>query len=194
MSIFDQISVCEWCKKKFTVADNRQRRFCRLECCWAWRRANKEKVKGAFKPGITPWNTGTKGVMQPNSGSFQKGRENERKQPIGAVCIRTQKGDGQRAWVKIADNGTSYDWKYRAVVVWESIYGPVPSGYVVHHKDRNKLNDAIENLELMSRAQHLLEHRHEHEERRKHAAAKAKHRANRSTVRKTTPAPKGIFP
>ena len=34
----------------------------------------------------------------------------------------------------------------------------IPKGYVIHHKDRNKLNDNPNNLELLSRLQHSVEH------------------------------------
>ena len=42
-----------------------------------------------------------------------------------------------------------YALKHR--VVWEQNNGPVPDGMVVVFKDGNKLNTAIENLELVSR-------------------------------------------
>jgi hypothetical protein len=32
---------------------------------------------------------------------------------------------------------------------------------IVHHKDRDKKNNAIENLEIMTRAEHMIEHRHD---------------------------------
>lgn len=41
--------------------------------------------------------------------------------------------------------------------VWEKYNGKIPSGYVVHHKDRNRLNYSIDNLELKSISEH---HRH----------------------------------
>lgn len=43
--------------------------------------------------------------------------------------------------------------------VWEKYHGMVPEGYVIHHKDENKLNWAIENLELLSRSNHIKEHK-----------------------------------
>lgn len=41
---------------------------------------------------------------------------------------------------------------------WIKHHGEIPEGYVVHHKDENKLNWNIENLELMSRGDHVLKH------------------------------------
>lgn len=137
------------------------------------RAAGQPPNSGTFQSGLTPWNKGTVGVMQPNSGSFQTGRESETKQPVGSVTIRKDKQGRDRAWVKVADNSDPYDWKPRAVVVWEKLNGPIPDGMIVHHKDRDTMNDIPNNLELMDRAGHLMEHRPEYEERRRNAASEA---------------------
>lgn len=42
--------------------------------------------------------------------------------------------------------------------VYEKHYGSIPKGYIVHHKDGDKLNNSIDNLELMSRAEHASIH------------------------------------
>jgi hypothetical protein len=42
--------------------------------------------------------------------------------------------------------------------VWVQNRGQIPFGYEVHHKDRNKLNNDISNLELMDSDQHKLLH------------------------------------
>lgn len=78
--------------------------------------------------------------------------------PVGTVKIRTRhkRGGEQRAWVKVAEPNT---WKLRAQVVWEFANGPIPAGFGVHHRDENKLNDALDNLELLSKADHLAVHR-----------------------------------
>lgn len=43
-------------------------------------------------------------------------------------------------------------------VVWEDNNGKIPDGYQVHHKDHNRDNNSIENLELMSQAEHMRMH------------------------------------
>jgi len=40
------------------------------------------------------------------------------------------------------------------VALWESIYGPRPKGYHIHHKDNNSLNNNLDNLELLSAIDH----------------------------------------
>lgn len=44
-------------------------------------------------------------------------------------------------------------------LVWEKYYGTIPEGCIIHHKDENKLNWDIDNLELLTRANHLNKHR-----------------------------------
>ena len=47
-------------------------------------------------------------------------------------------------------------WLHR--YIWEKNNGPIPEGYVVHHKDHNKMNNDISNLEMVSDIEHRLEH------------------------------------
>jgi hypothetical protein len=42
--------------------------------------------------------------------------------------------------------------------VWESANGPVPEGYVIHHIDGNKGNNALENLEMVTKYEHTRIH------------------------------------
>ena len=43
-------------------------------------------------------------------------------------------------------------------LVWLVFNGPVPKGYVIHHIDHNKLNDNLNNLMLMTIAEHIRHH------------------------------------
>lgn len=47
---------------------------------------------------------------------------------------------------------------YRHQVVWISVYGGIPDGCDIHHKDLNPLNDSIDNLVLMDSTEHSLYH------------------------------------
>lgn len=42
--------------------------------------------------------------------------------------------------------------------VWISIHGPIPDGYHIHHKNQNKSDNSIENLELMEKSRHCSIH------------------------------------
>lgn len=43
-------------------------------------------------------------------------------------------------------------------LVWYAFRGELPKGYVVHHKDFDKLNDSLDNLERMTRSEHMHIH------------------------------------
>jgi rubrerythrin len=42
--------------------------------------------------------------------------------------------------------------------IWKEKYGKIPSGFHIHHKDENPLNNAVENLEAKPGNDHLAEH------------------------------------
>lgn len=44
-------------------------------------------------------------------------------------------------------------------LVWELFNGKKPKGYDIHHKDFNKMNDCIDNLECLSKSEHQKIHR-----------------------------------
>lgn len=55
------------------------------------------------------------------------------------------------------------------VYMWEKHNGKIPDGYDVHHKDHDKMNNEINNLELLTRSEHLRKHALEMtDERRQH--------------------------
>lgn len=112
-----------------------------------------------FQTGQEPWNKGLKGIRLSPRTEWKKGCESNRKLPLGSVTIRHRKREKHpRAWVKVAEPNV---WRERAKVEWEKVNGPIPCGMVIHHKDRNPLNDDISNLQAMTRAEHALEHEHE---------------------------------
>ena len=188
---------CKQCGQEYCSADKR-RTFCSLRCCWNWR--SEHGGGGQFAAGIVPWNTGTVGVMKPNSGSFKKGMACVTKCPLGHVKIRAPKLEHgrRRAWVKVSENGNPSDWKLRAAVVWEAENGPLPKGWITHHKDRNTMNDSLDNIQAMDRAGHLAIHRSEFDARRSHAAGEAtkrrhaRARAERARLAETTGAPSPV--
>lgn len=163
--------ICEKCGKGFKRCKSGDRpiRFCSQECYHAWRKENNITTN-QFKKGDVPWNKNLKGIHLSPKSEFKKGHKKSVTYPIGTVKIRYfKRNDTRRAFIKVADNA----WKLRCHVVWEKAYGPIPKGLLVHHNDRDTLNDNLTNLSLVSRAAHMNEHRPEFEEKRKDNATKA---------------------
>lgn len=48
--------------------------------------------------------------------------------------------------------------KYEHHLVWEQAFGSIPEGYEIHHKDGNKLNNSLSNLQLITRSEHARLH------------------------------------
>ena len=42
--------------------------------------------------------------------------------------------------------------------IWKAAHGPIPEGCHIHHKDDDTLNNALENLECLTRKRHCEEH------------------------------------
>lgn len=49
-------------------------------------------------------------------------------------------------------------WVREHVHKWKKLRGPIPPGHIVHHKDENKRNNRIRNLECVPRAAHAQIH------------------------------------
>ena len=169
--------ICETCGGDFSVPHYRKdkARFCSAACRSSWVAQNhlnkgpkpwaalnldghRHKSKSRFKQGQAPWNKGMSGIQLSPDTQFKPGRDSERRAPVGEVRERKTKGGVIRAFVKVAEPNV---WQARAKLVWERHNGPLPRGMVIHHKDRNPLNDAPENLQAMTRAEHIEEHRNE---------------------------------
>lgn len=153
---------CVQCDADFKrdAAGNRVRRFCGNSCYHAWQKSNPNK--GQFSRGRATWNKGMDGLRVSPATEFKKGQRGITYMPIGAERKRLDKiTKTPRIWVKVADGPRG--WKLRAVLVWERQNGPVSAGKVIHHCDHNSLNDAIENLSALTRAEHIAAHREANE-------------------------------
>lgn len=117
-----------------------------------------------FQKGHEPWNKGMKGIHLSPDTQWKKGCESNRKLPLGSVTIRHRKREkNPRAWVKVSEPNV---WVPRARKVYEDAHGPLPHGLVIHHINRDPLNDDPSNLVAMTRREHALEHEHELREAR----------------------------
>lgn len=54
---------------------------------------------------------------------------------------------------------TNQEGKYLHVAIWESVNGKVPEGYEIHHVDLNPENNALKNLQCLSKSEHSHLHR-----------------------------------
>ena len=102
---------------------------------------------GCFEKGLRPWNTGTKGVVKPNSGNFQKGQVAWNHQPVGHERICSKDG---YVHVKTAEPNV-FELKHRWI--WEQHHGKIPDNHVLVFKNMNKQDCQLENLMLISRAE-----------------------------------------
>ena len=105
---------------------------------------------GQFKRGAIPWNTGTKGVVVANSGTFRQGHRPGNWLSIGAERIN---GDGYRDR-KLTDTGVGrVDWVPVHRIVWQEANGLLPSDRVVIFIDGDKTNITLDNLQDVSRGE-----------------------------------------
>lgn len=128
----------------------------------AWNKGISVRLspKSEFKKGSIPWNKNVKGLHHSPETEFKKGIIPINKMKIGSIIIRSgwHKSRQPRRYIKIKDDGNVTDWEYYARYVFKQ-YEPLRKGYVVWHIDGRSLNDNIENLEQISRAEALYRNR-----------------------------------
>lgn len=44
-------------------------------------------------------------------------------------------------------------------LIWEEAYGPIPVGHVIHHRNGNRLDNRLENLQCLTQSEHWRIHR-----------------------------------
>ena len=104
--------------------------------------------KGTFKKGNTPWNKGVKGLRLSPATEFKSdGSNTGDKHPSWGGGLQHNKRDGIIVWT-----GTNRR-KPLSRKLYEDEYGKIPDGYIIYHIDGDKLNNDIDNLEAISRAE-----------------------------------------
>jgi hypothetical protein len=92
----------------------------------------------SFKKGQVPWNKGKKARFPNYNKGLSKGYINS------------------HGYLVFYIEGKEY-LAHR--LIWEKYFGSIPEGYIVHHKDENKLNNDFSNLELKeNRSEHMKLH------------------------------------
>lgn len=110
----------------------------------------KENYKGhertQFQKGIKSWNKGMKGLQIGGvETQFKKGQTPHNIKPIGYRSLR----DGYL--VEKMEKG----FEFVHVLLWKQHNGEIPKGMFVVFKDRNKNNITIDNLEIITRVEHM---------------------------------------
>lgn len=165
--------VCEMCGTDYLVPQYRaeKTRFCGKICRSSWVAQNflnkgpkpwaaknldghRHKSTSRFTKGHKPWNKDLKGIHLSPDTEFKSGRVGEKHMPVGYLTVRTHRGVDRR-FIKTEEPNI---WVPYARYVWENEVGEIPENWIVHHKDRDTLNDNIENLQAMSREDHMIEH------------------------------------
>lgn len=110
------------------------------------------------------------GRYRRDPGSHTRGKPSRRALPVGA---RRVVKDG-RVQVKCADG----KWRYRSRIVWQEAYGPLTSADIVHHVNHNPMDDRLENLQRVTRAEHARIHNTPEVARARQTAAVAARKRN----------------
>jgi hypothetical protein len=102
-----------------------------------------------FVKGQKPWSYGKKIGTRGRTAEtqFKKGQMPYNHQPVGTILpVSTQ----PYLKIKIAEPNV---WEFLHRHNWEKVNGKIPEGFVIYFKDQNPHNCAVENLELITRAE-----------------------------------------
>lgn len=105
--------------------------------------------KGQFKKGNTPWNKGKKGIHLSPETEFKKGQRAGDKNNTWKGGVQKPKNDCVYLYDGVGKR------KRRPRAIYEEHFGKLPSNYVIFHKNGDKNDDRIENLEAITRAELL---------------------------------------
>lgn len=162
--------ICDNCGKEFYKKQS-DRLYIHKFCCRKCYIEGTKKFdnKGRFKKGNIPPFKGIKGIHLSPKTEFKKGQVAHNKLKIGSITYRKNKYGKLRKWIKVGEPNI---WRQYADYIWEKENGKLPNGMIIHHKNKNKLDDRIENLECLTKSQHINKHRKELINGRKNGTAR----------------------
>jgi hypothetical protein len=82
--------------------------------------------------------------------AYMRGKPHPFAVPVGTERIVK---DG-RVVVKREDG----KWRYRSRIVWAEANGPIPRRMLIHHRNENPMDDRLENLQMVTRSEHMKIH------------------------------------
>ena len=116
---------------------------------------NKDKKTGlipktAFKKGQKPWNDGLNKETNPSLRKLSDDR-------MGKNNPRYKRGYHIWDGYKILSNNGNPIEEHR--FIWEQTYGKIPQGMIIHHKNGDRMDNRIENLECLTNSEHIKIHK-----------------------------------
>lgn len=117
-----------------------------------------------FLEGKIPHNKGRKqteymseeAIERTKATRFHKGQNSHNKRPIGSERIDPRDGYVVVKVKDTADVHSTQNWMHKHRYVWEQAHGEIPEGHVVIMKDGSRTNFDLDNLVLVSRADHAV--------------------------------------
>lgn len=91
---------------------------------------------------------------------------------FGDSLMAIKKSLTKRGYYQAECTGNRMHQEHR--LVYESVFGSIPKGYHIHHKDENKLNNDPDNLECLTQAEHAKLHSWTFEEHRERISSERK--------------------
>lgn len=125
-------------------------------------RLTKTRLRGIeyrFKKGHVPQNKGLKwtdfmsekGRENSLKTAFKRGNTPHNTKADGVISVRRDKNNHTYKYIRLAQG----IWKPLHVHNWEQTFGPVAEGFIVVFKTSDRMNCELDNLELITRREHM---------------------------------------
>jgi len=115
--------------------------------------SHRNPATGQFIVGAIPWNKGMKGIcIGGKETQFKPGNLPHNSYPQnGVISVRYHNRDGRSyKYIKLEMG----KWMLYNRYIWFQHYGPIPEGYIIIHKDKDSMNCEMDNLMMITRAEH----------------------------------------